>query len=106
MALILYIFAKTPLHVYLIEFIFGVAGAISYPAWMGLFSRNLEGGRESFLWGLHSTITELTWAATAALGGFLAESFGFGSLFLTAGIIAVVGSFILFVVYEEIAKPG
>ena len=102
-AILLYIFAKTPLHIYLIEFLFGVAGAITYPAWMGLFSRNLEQGRESFIWGLHSTTTELSWAITAALGGYVAEKFGFGSLFLTAGLLALLGSFVLFVVYREIA---
>ncbi|MBI2065949.1 MFS transporter [Candidatus Woesebacteria bacterium] len=102
-AILLYILAKSPLHIYLIEFLFGVAGAISYPAWMGLFSRNIEEGRESFLWGMHSTTTELSWAVTAVLGGFVAEKFGFGSLFLTAGTIALLGSLVLFVVYREIA---
>jgi predicted MFS family arabinose efflux permease len=73
---------------------------------MGLFSRNLEEGRESFLWGLHSTVTELAWAGAAALGGFLAQSFGFGSLFLTAGVIAIAGSLILLAVYKEIVEAG
>jgi len=104
LAILLYIIARTPTHIYLIEFLFGIAGAMAYPAWMGLFSRNLESGRESFIWGLHSTTTEISSAITAALGGFVAEKFGFGSLFLTAGTIALLGSLVLFVVYPEIAK--
>ena len=103
-AIILYVFAKTPLHIYLIQFVFGIAGAISYPAWMGLFSRNIHAGRESFLWGLHSTTTELSWAATAALGGFLAEKLGFGSLFLISGSVAFIGSLVLLIVYKEISN--
>ena len=104
LAILLYIFASTPAHIYLIGLLFGIAGALAYPAWMGLFSRNLETGRESFIWGLHSTTTELSSAITAALGGFVAERFGFGSLFLTAGAIALFGSFVLLIVYPEIAK--
>ena len=103
-AILLYVIAKTPLHIYLIEFIFGIAGAIMYPAWMGLFSRNLQKGRESFLWGLHSTTTELAWAGTAALGGYLAEKMGFASLFLISGTIAFIGALVLLVVYKEISK--
>src|SRR3990167_3793460 len=103
-AIFLYIFAKTPLHIYLIEFLFGVAGAITYPAWMGLFTRNLEEGRESFIWGLHSTTTEMSAAATAALGGFLADKLGFDSLFLVSGAVAVLGALALIVVYPEISK--
>lgn len=104
LAILLYIVASTPIHIYLIQFLFGIAGAMAYPAWMGLFSRNLESGRESFIWGLHSTTTEISAAVTAALGGYVAEKFGFGSLFLTAGTMALFGSLVLFVVYPEISK--
>ncbi|MFZ5932669.1 MAG: MFS transporter [Patescibacteria group bacterium] len=103
-AIFLYLFATQPIHIYLIEIIFGVAGAMAYPAWMGLFTRNLEEGRESFIWGLHSTGTELSSAMAAALGGLLAENLGFNSLFLTAGIIALIGSLFLLVVYPEIKE--
>jgi DHA1 family quinolone resistance protein-like MFS transporter len=102
-AILLYTLAKTPLHIYFIELLFGISGAMAYPAWMGLFSRNIERGRESFIWGLHSTTTELAWAGTAVIGGYVAEKYGFGSLFLTAGAVALVGSFVLFVVYKEVA---
>ena len=103
-AIFLYIFATSPMHVYLIQIMFGIAGAMAYPAWMGLFTRNLEEGRESFIWGLHSTTTEMSAAATAALGGFLADKLGFDSLFLVSGAVAVLGALALIVVYPEISK--
>jgi len=104
LAILLYTQATLPVHIYLIELVFGIAGAMAYPAWMGLFSRNLEAGRESSIWGLHSTTTELSSAGAAAVGGFLAEKLGFNYLFLTAGTIALLGSLVLFVVYPEISE--
>lgn len=98
----LYIFASTPLHVYLIEFLFGVGSAISFPAWMGIFTRNMEYGKESFVWSLQSTGTELGSALTATLGGLIGEMFGFNTLFVTVGVITLAGTLLLIAIYNSL----
>lgn len=104
LSIALYVFAKTPLHIYLIQALMGLGGAISYPAWMGLFSRNMEQGRESFIWSVHSTFTELFSAGAAALGGVIATMFGFHSLFLVVAAASLVGTVLLIFIYPTIKK--
>ncbi len=100
----LYIFATLPIHIYLIQALMGVAGAISYPAWMGLFSRNMEQGKESFVWSVHSTFTELFSAAAAAIGGYIATTLGFHSLFLVVSAMGFAGTVFLITIYPRIKK--
>lgn len=100
----LYIFARLPIHIYLIQALMGVAGAISYPAWMGLFTRNMEQGRESFVWSVHSTFTELFSAAAAAIGSYLAVTLGFHSLFLIISIMGFIGTLLLLFIYPKIKR--
>jgi len=103
-AVFLYIFARLPIHIYLIQALMGVAGAVSYPAWMGLFSRNMEQGKESFVWSVHSTFTELFAAAAAAIGGYLATTLGFHSLFLIVSVMGLIGTTLLIFIYPKIEK--
>jgi len=100
----LYIFAKLPIHIYLIQALMGIGGAISYPAWMGLFTRNMEQGRESFVWSVHSTFTELFSAASAAIGAYIAATFGFHSLFLIVSLLSFIGTVLLLFIYPKILK--
>ncbi|MGA2910688.1 MAG: MFS transporter [Candidatus Microgenomates bacterium] len=100
----LYIFATIPVHIYLIQALMGIGGAISYPAWMGLFTRNMEEGRESFIWSVHSTFTELFSAVAAALGGYLAVTLGFHYLFLVVSILSLIGTLLLVFIYPKILK--
>lgn len=98
----LYIFAKIPMHIYIIEFLFGLGAGISHPAWMGLFTRNMDKGKESFIWSLEMTPTELGSAFTAAIGAVLAEKIGFNNLFVLVGTISLFGTLLLYAFYDEI----
>lgn len=104
LSVFLYLVATLPWHIYLIELLAGVASAMAYPAWTGLFTRNMEEGKESFAWSLASTTSELGSAATAAIGGYLADRLGFSPLFVIVGVVALLGTFILFAFYPEVTK--
>jgi DHA1 family quinolone resistance protein-like MFS transporter len=97
-----YIFASTPIHIYIISFFFGIGSAMMYPAWMGLFTRNMEKGKESFVWSLHTTPTELGAAFAAGLGALIADTYGFDFLFAIVGGFTVFGTLILYSFYDEI----
>lgn len=97
-----YIFASTPIHIYMISFVFAIGSAMMYPAWMGLFTRNMEKGKESFVWSLHTTPTELGAAVSAGLGAIIAEHYGFDFLFALVGGFTVFGTLILYAFYDEI----
>jgi hypothetical protein len=100
--LALFIVANLPIHVYLIQFLYGIGSALAFPAWMGLFTRNMEKGKESFVWSLHTTPTELGAAFAASLGAIIAYQFGFDLLFAVVSVMTLLGAFILYAFYDEI----
>ena len=65
---IIYVSANSIYHIYLAEMIYGLGSGLAYPTWLGLWSANLDKGRESFQWSVYSTSTGLGTAATGAAG--------------------------------------
>ncbi len=92
---ILYLFARTPLHIYLIQFFNGVMTAFTFPSWMAIFTRHIDKNMEGLEWGIYYTLTDLGGAAAAGLGGFLAQNYGFQNVFVLTAIFSLVGSFFL-----------
>lgn len=93
---LLYIFAKTPAHLYLIQAIYGLIMAWAVPAWYSIFTRHVDKWRISFEWSLDSVFSVgLAASAATALGGFIADRFGFTVLFISSAILAVFSSGLL-----------
>jgi MFS family permease len=98
----LYIIATKPVHVLLIQAVLGIGASMTAPAWLAIFSRHIDRQREAEEWGLYSSMTCLSIAVTGALGGFLAERFGFRFIFFIVGMICTFGSSFLFFVYQDL----
>lgn len=94
---LIYITAQDVAHVYLAEVIYGIGSGLAYPTWLGLWSANLEKGRESFQWSVYSTSTGIGTAATGAAGAGLVSLVGFSATFLLAGMMCLLGCFALLV---------
>ncbi len=93
---IAYIFARTPVHLYLIQAGYGIIMAFLVPSWYAIFTRHVDKWRISFEWSLESVFSVgLSAAGAAALGGFIADRFGFQTLFLAAAIVSFVASLLL-----------
>lgn len=103
-ALFLYLVAGLPWHIYLISLIYGLGNAMAYPAWTGLFTRNIIKDRESFAWSFSTTLLEMGEAGAAVAGGVIAQLLGFDLLFALVGTISLVGTFLLFFFYEELKR--
>ncbi|MFH1142369.1 MAG: MFS transporter [Candidatus Uhrbacteria bacterium] len=101
---LLYIFASTPTHLYLIQVLYGILAAFTLPTWYALFTRHVDRNREGVEWSLYTTMTNISAAATAGLGGFLAASFGFNVLFVVVSIVALIGSLILLIAHKDMRK--
>ena len=89
---LLYIIAKTPAHIYIIQLIYGLSQALTFPSWLAIFTRHIDKQKEGFEWGVYYTVTDLGGAAVAAIGGVVAQSFGFKPLFLAVSILSFIGS--------------
>ena len=93
-----YLFVTEAWHVYLMESLRGIGYGMSVPTYLSMFTRHIDRQRENFEWTLHSNAVGLGYAAAAALGGILAERFGFGAIFLiTSGLMFLAPVTLLFI---------
>lgn len=98
-----YLFVSSPLDLFLVQIILGIAIAMMNPTFEALYSRGLRKGHEAFEWSVWEGSINLVVAAAAIIGGLVATFFGFKVLFIFMTASAFV-SFIAanFVVREKI----
>lgn len=100
-----YIFATEPVHLYIIQGVYGFLMAWLVPAWYSIFTRHVDKWRISFEWSLESVFSVgLATAAASALGGYLVDQFGFQVLFIGASAAAILSSFMILMLRPYIMK--
>ncbi|QQG42601.1 MAG: MFS transporter [Candidatus Giovannonibacteria bacterium] len=103
------IFISQIWHLYTLEILAGFSSAALMASYYSLFARHVDKGAEGFEWSLFSvgglTISS---AIGAAIGGVLADIFGFRLLFILAGAINFVVFFVLIRLYPLLdgARPA
>lgn len=98
----LYLFASAPLHVYIFSAVYGIGLAFLVPPWYAIFSRHLDKMMENVEWSMDSVAIGIASAGTAALGGVLATRFGFGTVFILGGFLAIIGSIQQLRIYRDL----
>jgi len=101
---LIYLSASSIYQVYLAEMVYGLGSVLAYPTWLGLWSVNLDRGRESFEWSIYHTSTGVGAAATGAAGAAVASHMGFSATFLMAGMLCVLGCLVLLVLERRSAR--
>lgn len=101
---LLYLFINRPLQLFLIQGLYGIGGALSYPAWLALFTRHVDKKKTAFTWGVYNVATDIGGAVTAGVGGFLANRLGFRPLFLVISAISFTGSFLLLIIGRDLKR--
>ncbi|HRN96266.1 MAG TPA: MFS transporter [Candidatus Levybacteria bacterium] len=86
-----FMFTTTVYQVYLFYAIKGIGMGIATPIKNMIFSTHLDKNRESSEWGMHDAAIFLGMALAAAVGGFIAEEYGFRIVFLIAAFINTLG---------------
>ncbi len=99
---LLYLIIKTSNQLYFVQFIYGIAAAMAYPAWMSLFTRHAKKEREGSQWALYATIIGIGTAISAALGGVIGEKYGFPTVFWIVFVMSVVGTISLIGIYQPL----
>lgn len=66
----------------------GLGMGIAAPAKNTLFAKHLDRSKETFEWGFMDAMTFIAIALASALGGFIAQGYGFRTLFGIAGIVS------------------
>lgn len=83
-----YLFVKSPLYLFAVEIVLGMATALSSPAFDSLYSKNLQKGKYASQWGSWEAMYAITAGIAAIIGGLVAQEFGFRVLFIIMSIIA------------------
>lgn len=96
-----YILITEPIHLFIVQIIFGIAGAVGTPAFDGMYSKFLERGKFVSEWGLWESMFYIISAIGALTGGFIAENFGFRFLFGIMLVIALIGFFVSLLLHFE-----
>lgn len=99
-----YLVINTPLELYMVQFVLGFFTAFTFPTYMAIFTRHVDKRKEGTEWGLYFTLVDLTSAAFAALGGYVAVTSGFPVLIITVVMISVIGSLLLLPIRPYIRK--
>jgi MFS family permease len=96
-----YLLASLPWHIYLIQFVFGLANSLAVPSWRILFTDHIDRGRTGFEWSLEDIAIGLSTGASAYLGSILADKFGFGIVLILLAMIGYVSTMILIPIYSD-----
>lgn len=89
-------------ELYLTQVLQAIAFGFYAPAWLSIFNRHLDKERVAFDLSLDSTVLALASGVTGFLGGFMAETFGFRLIFLSASFFSLISAVIIFLVPEII----
>lgn len=80
----------TVVGVYLMFSLKGIGIGIASPMKNTLFSSHIDKGKAPMEWGLQDAAVLLGMAAAAALGGFVAQKYGFSIVFIVAAILSAI----------------
>lgn len=97
---LLYIFINSVMMLYLIQFINGLVTAFTFPSYMAIFTRHIDKSKEGTEWGAYFTLTDLSSAATGAIGGTIALYVGFVWVFIGVSAVSLIGSLALLFIHQ------
>ncbi|OGN01117.1 MAG: hypothetical protein A3B91_02690 [Candidatus Yanofskybacteria bacterium RIFCSPHIGHO2_02_FULL_41_29] len=100
----MYLFASTANHIYIIHAIFGIGLAFFVPPRLAIFARHLDKEQENLEWSLKSVALGVSVAGAAALGGILAQRFGFSLVFIIGGIVTTIGTIIELKIFKDLRE--
>jgi MFS transporter, DHA1 family, multidrug resistance protein len=89
-----YLYIQNPIHLFIVQIIFGIAASIEVPAYDSLYSKNLTKGKFASGWGIWEAMYAIVTGISAIIGGYIAQTHGFQTLFIIMLILSI-GSFIV-----------
>jgi len=99
-----YIYAKTPMDIYILQGVLGATLAMSTAGWTCLFSRHMDKGKESTEWGVDAVAVGLGPGIAAAVGGLAVTYFSFNNVFVGVTLMGLIGVFLLLVIKKDVLK--
>ncbi len=89
-----YEFVNLPIHLYLVNILYGLGAAFYLPAWRKYFAIYSDNGSKGLNYAYSDVIFSVSGALAAILGGYLVKITGsFTYVFLTATLLSLIGGF-------------
>lgn len=96
-----YLLMTQPWHLYLIQFLSGLAGSMATPGWRILFTDHLDRGRTGYEWSLEDLSIGVATAVSAYLGAVLADKFGFTLILIVLAMLGYLATLVLMPILRE-----
>ncbi len=90
-----YLFSSVPWHIYFFQSVHAVGMAMTLPAWLAIFTRHIDKGKEAFNWSLETTSIGAGAGIAGGIGGIIAGMFGFNVLFIFVSIFTILSAILL-----------
>ena len=87
-----YLFVFTPLSLFIVQIVLGIASALASPTWDALYSNYGSKKRAGINWGLAEGSPQIVVGIAILLGGLIVTYAGFSILFLIMGSIQIVAT--------------
>lgn len=104
-----YLFIRNVQELYLLQILHGIGAAIGYPGFMAIFTKFADHKKAAVSWSTYSTSVIIGMAITAAVGGWLGETYGFAAVFIVVGLFAFLSFFStlgLFLFYDQMKSAS
>ncbi len=103
---LLYMVISTPMQLYMTQFLYGLASALVFPAWMATFTRHIDVRHEGAEWGAYRSFVDLSMALAALVGGYIAVRYNFQLVFLIVSVVTFFAAFHLLSLRSLARKHG
>jgi MFS family permease len=100
----IYLFSLNIYYIYAAQAVYGIGAALISPAWLNLFTLNVNKKKPGFEWSVYISSLGICMGIAGYLGAWLAAKFGFSLIFILNGIFILIGVFILFGLYNLLNK--
>lgn len=90
-AVLFYNSVSSPLELYILQAFWAIGGSLFVVPWASLFTRHVDKFRIGFEWSLNSSALGFGLMVSTAVGGYLADKFGFNSVFIVAALFYALG---------------
>ncbi len=98
-----YLMAKTPAHLYSLQVLYAIGMAMALSGWTAIFTRHIDQGKEATEWALDATSVGLGIGIAGAIGGLIANAFGFNFLFVLVGVFGILSALLLLSILKIIS---
>jgi len=99
-----YLHINTALQLYVVQAVYGLITAVTFPSYMAIFTRHIDHGKEGTEWGVYYTLVDIATAATAAIGGTIAAVYGFKTLLIISTSFSAIGALLLIPIRPYLRK--